>query len=616
MHLYKAHVENFRSIKNSTIDLKKCTILVGMNNTGKSNFLKALDLVLGEGYIRVTKNDFFNQDENNTIKITLYFNRFSREEIDAIKEEIRYNVNINGVYYRKEEIQGELESKKEIRMEVEIFSDNVERKLYIGDLYYKYFSNKLRNTIVNTIYVPSVRDIGDIMRMTRYTLMGKLLKIIYEKADKTKKAELESILRSASGKTKEIFEECEKKLNEISKTIIEHDGLSISMLPSDYRDIYKKLNLLLNDGIESELEYKGTGIQSVIIICLFKLYADLKIGNSILIIEEPESYLHPHANRYMAKILKNICYEQNMQIIFSTHSPYYILEMDIKDVVLFTKKNIESKTKQITVIKNETKLKKELNADNLELFFSDKAILVEGITEKLLLPTLSKQINPNYNFDLSNISIIEVGSKSNLDIFIDLLNSFNIPWMAILDRDFISKTESLGLMKKINDTYRFGFDIETTTESDLIESFKKYGLYTLSYGEIENYYNINWLTNIIFSYLEDLKLDTHIEEKIRDSINEIDIDTDIDSLKRDLFTSITFDEYELKIINNLINIKNELIRINLNNHKIGKKLEKIFEKVYLTKPRIAVRISEYIDINALDVNKRNDLIEIIGKIFT
>ena len=73
MRLVKAHIENFRSLRNIDVNFNKCTIFVGKNNTGKSNVLKAIDLVLGEGYYRVTNNDFYNQDESLTIKIDLFF---------------------------------------------------------------------------------------------------------------------------------------------------------------------------------------------------------------------------------------------------------------------------------------------------------------------------------------------------------------------------------------------------------------------------------------------------------------------------------------------------------------------------------------------------------------
>ena len=314
MQLYRVHIENYRSIENMTLDLNKRNILVGKNNSGKSNVLKAIDLVLGEKYLKLAKNDFFNQDETKTIKIDLFFNNFNDTELQSIKSEIVYRVNVDGLWYSPEQIQSELETKKEIKIEIEITSANFSKNIFFGDIYYKYFSNELKNAIVNTVYVPSLRDHTQILKITEYSFLNKLLSKIYEKADSEKKEQLKEILKNATDKCKEIFEDYETKLDNISKSIIEHDGLRFSMLPSDYKEIYKKLNILLNDGIETELNFKGSGIQSIIIISLFKLYADLKIGSALLLIEEPESFLHPQANRHMANIISQICNEDNIQL--------------------------------------------------------------------------------------------------------------------------------------------------------------------------------------------------------------------------------------------------------------------------------------------------------------
>ncbi len=616
MQLYQIHIENYRSIENITFALNKCNILVGKNNSGKSNVLKAIDLVLGERYPKLTKNDFFNQDETKTIKIDLYFNNFSDTEIDSIKSEIKYNVNVERVVYSPEQIKSELSTKKEIKIEIEITSENLSKKIFFGNIYYKYFSNELKNAIVNTVYVPSLRDHNQILKITEYSFLTKLLSKIYEKADLVKKEELKDILKNATSKCKEIFEDYEIKLDNISKSIIEHDGLRFSMLPSDYKEIYKKLNILLNDGIETELDFKGSGIQSIIIISLFKLYADLKIGSALLLIEEPESFLHPQANRHMANILSQICKEDNIQLIVTTHSPNYLYGLDLKDVILLNKADGKTEINQINFIRDEIKLKKELNPTNLELFFANKVVLVEGDTDKILLPNLSKKLNADFNFDKKNISIVDVGSKSNLDIFIELLNSFKIPWVALLDKDFVSLSESKGLLNRMNSKFGFGVMIDNLSEKELISKFKEHNIYVLSYGEIENYYVKEWLFKILDSFLHDLDLPSEIKLDIQTKINTITLSSQINEIKRDLNIKHSLDECNSSIINKVINIKFELLNLDLDSHKVGKKLVNIFDSLDLTKPKIALRIEQYISLESMDVNKKEDITEFIRNVFS
>lgn len=615
MQLYKIHIENYRSIEDLTLKLHKRTILVGKNNSGKSNVLRAIDLVLGEKYLKVTKNDFFNQEDTRTIKIDLFFNAFSTSELDNIKQEIIYRVNVDGVWYSPEQIQFELETKKEVKMEIEILNANISKKIYFGDIYYKYFSNELKNAIVNTVYVPSIRDHNKILKINEYSFLNKLLGKIYEIADPTKKDELKDILKEASDKCKEIFETYESKLDTISKSIIEHDGLRFSMLPSDYKEIYKKLNILLNDGIETELDFKGTGIQSIIIISLFKLYADLKVGSAFLLIEEPESFLHPQANRHMANMLTEICEEDNIQLMFTTHSPNYLFGMDLKDIILLRKRENKTIKTQVETITDETKLKKELNPSNLELFFADKVVLVEGETDKILLPIVAQKVSNEYNFDKKNISIVDVGSKANLDVFIELLNSFGIPWLALLDKDFVSLTESKGLLKRMNSRFDYGIDVESSTELELISKFKEHNIHVFSFGEIENYYAKEWLFRILDDFIDDLELAESIKSDIKGRLNEITVSSERDAIKRDINTMHRPDEYASSIISQLINIKFNLLTLDLNAEKIGKTLENIFSGLKLTKPRIALKIKPHLDLSDLQSEKKEDIKTFIDSIF-
>ena len=90
MLLSEVYIKNYRSIEELTLKLGKCSIIVGKNNSGKSNILKAIDLVLGgKYYIKLTKNDFYNRDENIEIIIRLTFKHFTPEELKKIEGERR-----------------------------------------------------------------------------------------------------------------------------------------------------------------------------------------------------------------------------------------------------------------------------------------------------------------------------------------------------------------------------------------------------------------------------------------------------------------------------------------------------------------------------------------------
>jgi len=72
-----------------------------------------------------------------------------------------------------------------------------------------------------------------------------------------------------------------------------------------------------------------------------------------------------------------------------------------------------------------------VNPDRGELFFAKRVILVEGETEKALLPFLAKTLG---RFD-PDVSVIDCGSKFNLALYIRILNAFRIPYLVIHDED-------------------------------------------------------------------------------------------------------------------------------------------------------------------------------------
>jgi putative ATP-dependent endonuclease of OLD family len=60
-------VAGFRGLENLEVELEQTTVLTGMNNTGKTSFLKALQIALGNRKF-VSQDDFFIKDNRYTPK--------------------------------------------------------------------------------------------------------------------------------------------------------------------------------------------------------------------------------------------------------------------------------------------------------------------------------------------------------------------------------------------------------------------------------------------------------------------------------------------------------------------------------------------------------------------
>ncbi len=190
---------------------------------------------------------------------------------------------------------------------------------------------------------------------------------------------------------------------------------------------------------------------------------------NLLFLEEPEAHMHPQMQyifmHHIKEMLKTKSKELgiNLQTIISTHSPHIASQSEFSDIKYFDisgQKPVEVKSVS-DFIKDEDKenfrfLKRYLTVHNSELFFANKAILIEGPTERLLLPYMMQKIDkmkieikdnetgetkeiekPVEKKLLSqNISIIEVGGAF-AHRFKRLLKFLDIKTLIVTDLDSV-----------------------------------------------------------------------------------------------------------------------------------------------------------------------------------
>ena len=161
---------------------------------------------------------------------------------------------------------------------------------------------------------------------------------------------------------------------------------------------------------------------------------------NLLIIEEPEAHTHPQMQYIFIKNIKKLLNAplttkdeyRNIQSIISTHSSHIVSESEFGDIKYMRRIGNEVLAKNLKDLQNEydndeqqwyTFLKHYLTLSRSELFFADKAIFIEGDTERILLPILMKKLDQEELCDedknelplcKQNISIIEVGAYSHI----------------------------------------------------------------------------------------------------------------------------------------------------------------------------------------------------------
>ena len=364
----------------------------------------------------------------NTEKIWIY-KYFNKEEDNNI-----YNIII------KENIE-----------EIDVFCGTKKETKYYRMLY---ISPNVKSTLMTSLLIPAFRTTETTLKITKWSWYGKLLQKEWNDSckedDENEIARVAEELRTTVGK---VYQNLKDDMNEqLRKTLtLMKISIDINMLENKSEDYYKNIRLAVNDGIETPLESKGSGLQSLIMIELFKFYCKTFNQSSLLILEEPELFLHPHAKRMLSDILMDFIANNKNQIIITTHSEEFIHNVDIENINVIRKTKDGTKKKRILKDnygdgKELQKLKIELQHKNAEMFFAEKVILVEG-EEQILIPEIVKKLYGKNILNNNDISIIKVGGKSYFNIYRKVLNELNIENYIIADYDILNN----GLNPLLND---------------------------------------------------------------------------------------------------------------------------------------------------------------------
>ena len=162
---------------------------------------------------------------------------------------------------------------------------------------------------------------------------------------------------------------------------------------------------------------------------------DARVRGLVLLIEEPELYLSPQAQRHLYRLLRRLA-ERNNQIIYSTHASSLLSVAHLDELALVRHRRGAGATLwQPEPLPADASFRAlaEFDAERAEIFLSRAVLLVEGMTEKLALPFAFDALG--YEPDSEGIFILETGGKANMPLFAGICNECAIPYVVVHDRD-------------------------------------------------------------------------------------------------------------------------------------------------------------------------------------
>ncbi|MEI3337931.1 MAG: AAA family ATPase [Clostridium sp.] len=466
MKISRIIIKNYRNLKSIDVNLNDTVALIGENNSGKSNFLRAATLPFLTDEIGFSGKNLSWIDINNDAKKEYY--KFIIDKQEEIKsgslslEEFIKNMPIVTV-------EVHLVPNKTETFFVKDLSFTIEEDKMIYGLRYEYKpskveeiynivknvvnNNKLDDLTINSvkmnllplenytysICVPNKGPISyDVLKFYKYTSLPaerdefsrtgerlgskSLVKLLQKGLSNDDKLKVEQEytrffeeLKTVSNMEDIINWQEESELKD-AREFFSHISILPNMPPM--QSILNSIRLGYSD---TELSLQGLGYRNLILLFVLvnSLYTKKEdIVLNILTIEEPEAHLCINNIRLMVSFLKALTSKnESTQLFYSTHSTEFINKMDLKNVIVMHDGQAFSFKDELTD-ENIDYLTKNPNLDLFKLFFSKKCILFEGISEEMLIRSYidsQKQLSDIelLSFHKGFTKIIEIWKKVN-----------------------------------------------------------------------------------------------------------------------------------------------------------------------------------------------------------
>lgn len=484
MVIKEIKISNFRSLGYVSLDLEIFNIQVGQNNHGKTNYFEAIRWFFnGFGY-KETIQDIQKKDTTEPIEVELTFSGLQdaiENMTNATKKTAMQNIFASNedelVIRRNTSIQNG--KKRELRKPDGQWADPMGADKTWGDLLPKleYVDTRTRADEIN----------GYTKKSPITEMLAGILGTIIEEDPSYQ--EFTKKFQELFGDDKSQIKVELDRLGEKIKIYLQKqfpDGTSVEFNIDNpvFEDLLKNFSTKVDDGVLTNVEEKGDGMQRALMLSIIQAYADYRRENNIsrrfiFLIDEAELHLHPTAQRALKKALHDIT-SNGEQVFINTHSSVLISDKD--DTSIFMTKK-EDCTTNITKVQDSDKpyiVYDLLGGSPSDILLPKNFIIVEGASECRFIKNIVERF---YSEEFSDIFLLAADGDSNCQSrTMDAVNRVLLPIRPVY------KDKMVVIRDKPNSGQLEDFNNFTTSHS-LIED-EDY--FVLTEESLEQYYPGSW----------------------------------------------------------------------------------------------------------------------------
>ena len=457
MKLSDFSVVNYRSITTARkIKTNNMTVLVGKNNEGKSNILRALTLAMDimkiyskdprslqiavrpylKNHYSWEKDYPLSLQEKNPNGWSSIDLNFELDEQDILAIRSMTGIRLSGCIPVRVSTNGAAAKIDIPKRGTAAFADADNKKKIIEYVCFKIDFN----------FIPAVRTEYDALRVVD-SLIEKSLETLDTNPDyinaMNKIEELQQGI--LDGISNQIIEPLQEFLPTVRNVQIH--------IQNERRRIAMRRNteIIIDDGTPTPIQQKGDGIKSLTALAILNIPARVD-RVSVVAIEEPESHLHPESARQLYDTIMSL--SQTHQIVLTTHSPLFVNRTNLKE-------NIIVNDGKATPVKKIKEIRDVLGihiSDNLTN--AEHVLIVEGEDDKIALEKLLPSMSTKIKRAIQNGTFIidYIGGAGNLPYKLSFYRNLQCKYHVLLDNDDAgrhagSEAERQGLLDVRNVTY-------------------------------------------------------------------------------------------------------------------------------------------------------------------
>lgn len=341
----------------------------------------------------------------------------------------------------------------------------------------KILQTTIQRLLPQPIFVPAVKEVSDVTKTTSRSEFGALLSQLASEVE----AELDEAIDQAMAEvykrlnvrvdsdTGEAWDERHSGVQAIESRVsnyVSETFRDISVLlefPNPQSSVmFSNARILVREAgfIKQPVDCVGEGVKRVLIFSLVRTLADLRQGHFsvcesredekddgvnrevplIILYEEAELFLHPGLQRALLRAFGELT-EAGDQVIFTTHSPFMI--DDSLSSINLVSKDSENGTRvasfqEALATRGSRERVRLLQVQNVSSYiFSDRVLLVEGLSDLIVVKKLARALDPSWDFEREGIPVLSVTGKSDLALYKAFLADLRIDGFVLADIDAV-----------------------------------------------------------------------------------------------------------------------------------------------------------------------------------